>query len=546
MAKNEDQVFEIPQELGTLTQYEIIRRLGSGGMGIVYLAENLLMGRRKEALKILNDFQLQNRHVKDRFLQEIAVAANLHHPHIVTSYATYQVGKLTVFAMEFVEGLDLETYVRKNGPLPVVAACAITRQVAAGLQYAHEMKTIHRDIKPANLMLAKSGSRDIVKILDFGLAKAQFEATQYGGLTASGTVMGTPHYMAPEQTLSAADVDIRADIYSLGCTLYHLLAGSPPFGGSVFEILRAHNEQSPKPISSIRSDIPSGLEVTLGKMLAKNPSERLSEPRQVVRELASFAKHGTSKQAVESPLVHVASAKPDSQSPLEQSISTVDTDRDLSKLKKDTIPVAANAEDSPNRFFRIPCKRLFQAIMRPPVNQNVWLVTLLTLYVLAFGINFVFSLYIGYDGLEVWPIYADHAESSSWVLPLQINCGFMGTLPFVLAIFGALSPKYIESRLLLSLSLVGILAFVAFWSWNVDDTLIGIASVIAVYCFTVLMLLQLRWGLGFRLQGEQGEARLLGVLDLWIRSARLYFLMELSFMCVAPVVALPSILCTWL
>src|SRR5262249_30649156 len=146
-------------------------------------------------------------------------AAQLHHPNIVTAYAAFRSGADLVLAMEYVEGLDLARLVEAKGPLPVAHACHYVHQVASGLQHAHEQGVAHHNIKPGNLMLARSGSRAVVKILDFGLSQA-------------GQWLGTPDYIAPEQTLDAQSADIRADIYSLGCTLYHLLTGHPPFQGA--------------------------------------------------------------------------------------------------------------------------------------------------------------------------------------------------------------------------------------------------------------------------------------------------------------------------
>ncbi len=257
-------------------------------MSLVYLAENLNMGQRKEALKILNDSQMRQSGSQERFDQEIAVAAQLYHPNIVTAFNSIRLPSLTVFAMQYVEGQDLEQYIRSKGPLRIATACGVIRQVAAGLQYAMEKTTIHRDIKPANLMLTKVGAKDVVKILDFGLAKAQLEAETDVALTATGMGMGTPQYMAPEQLLSASTVDIRADIYSLGCTLYFLLTGKAPFNGTQYEIYHAHQTQDATSLNLIRSDVPVALAAVVAKMMAKEPSKRFQRPDQVAAALAPF------------------------------------------------------------------------------------------------------------------------------------------------------------------------------------------------------------------------------------------------------------------
>src|SRR5205085_12473387 len=144
-------------------------------------------------------------------------------------YSALQAGELLVLAMEYVQGEDLAHFVRAHGRLPVANACYYVQQVALGLQHAFEKGMVHRDIKPQNLILAREGKKHVVKILDFGLAKASREGEEADrGLTGTGWMMGTPDYIAPEQALDAARADIRADIYSLGCTLYYLLSGNPP------------------------------------------------------------------------------------------------------------------------------------------------------------------------------------------------------------------------------------------------------------------------------------------------------------------------------
>ena len=149
----------------------------------------------------------------------------------MTAYSAARIGESIVFAMEYVEGLDLSRLVKAKGPLPVGHACNFVHQAALGLQHAHEEGLVHRDIKPGNLMLARTGDRPIVKVLDFGLAKATREEKADHGLTSEGQALGTPDYIAPEQILDAPTADIRADIYSLGGTLYYLLTGHPPVPG---------------------------------------------------------------------------------------------------------------------------------------------------------------------------------------------------------------------------------------------------------------------------------------------------------------------------
>ncbi|QDV71743.1 Serine/threonine-protein kinase PrkC [Rosistilla carotiformis] len=288
MSSDDSTIPNLHPELAALQQYRFVEQLGAGGMSLVYLAENLHMGRRKEALKILNESQTRQSGSRERFDQEIAVAAQLQHPNIVTAYSAMKLASLSVFAMQYVEGKDLDKFVRSKGAMRIDTACGVIRQVAAGLQYAMEMRTIHRDIKPANLMLTKVGAKHVVKILDFGLAKSQMEAETQVALTSTGMGMGTPQYMAPEQLRSAATVDIRADIYSLGCTLYFLLAGKPPFTGTQYEVYHAHQSQEAKWLNLVRTDVPAELAAVVAKMMAKEPSTRFQCPKDVGTALAPF------------------------------------------------------------------------------------------------------------------------------------------------------------------------------------------------------------------------------------------------------------------
>ena len=272
--------------------YELISELGEGGMGVVYLARNRVMDRR-EVLKVVSGHLMNRRGVSDRFLAEIRNAAKLHHPNIVTAYSTSRAGAGIVFAMEFVDGYDLSKLVKARGPLPIAHACNFVYQAALGLQYAHERGMVHRDIKPSNLIVAREGKRPVVKILDFGLAKATLEGPVDGGLTHEGQMLGTPDYIAPEQISDARRADIRADIYSLGCTLYYLLSGRPPFQGtSLYDILQAHHSMDAAPLNLARPEVPVGLAALVGKMMAKEPERRFQEPKEVAQALKPFFQDG--------------------------------------------------------------------------------------------------------------------------------------------------------------------------------------------------------------------------------------------------------------
>jgi serine/threonine protein kinase len=294
----------LPSELAGHPDYEVIRELGQGGMGTVYLALNRLMGRH-EVLKVVSSHMINRRGVLDRFLGEIRNAARLHHANIVTAYSAMRIGDSIVFAMEYVEGLDLSRLVKTKGPLPIAHACNFVHQAALGLQHAHEKGMVHRDIKPSNLMLSRSGNRAAIKVLDFGLAKVKSEGDVDGGLTHEGQMLGSPEYVAPEQTIDARNADIRADIYSLGCTLYYLLTGGPPFRAtSLYELLQAHHSMDALPLNVARPEVPVELAAIVATMMAKEPERRFQTPKEVAQALAPFFKPGqvTSKPSGPPPL----------------------------------------------------------------------------------------------------------------------------------------------------------------------------------------------------------------------------------------------------
>ncbi|KKL18613.1 hypothetical protein LCGC14_2473780 [marine sediment metagenome] len=239
---------QIPQELREQSKYRIVRLLGRGGMGAVYEAFHERMDRRV-AIKIINPSLVDHPQALARFDQEVKTAAKLDHPNVAHAYDADEFGTLRVLIMEFVPGQSFDSLLRQRGRLTVVEACRLVRQAMVGLDHAHARGMVHRDLKPQNLMLTPDGK---VKILDFGLAKIASEQKQAQALTRTNALMGTPHYLAPEQALDAAKADIRADIYSLGCTLYCLLRGAPPFDGeSEMKVLLAHQHETPRPLCEV-------------------------------------------------------------------------------------------------------------------------------------------------------------------------------------------------------------------------------------------------------------------------------------------------------
>ena len=272
---------ECPLELLDHPRYLVLGSLGKGGMGAVFKAQHRVM-KRFVALKVIAEHLVSDPSIIGRFRREIEVAARLSHPNIVTAYDAEQVGSCHFLVMEYVEGIDLAKYMKKKGALPLNHACHFIRQAALGLQHAHECGMVHRDIKPANLMLTTTG---VVKIMDFGLARLAREGASWGGLTAQNIMMGTADYMAPEQGDDAQKADVRADIYSLGCTLFHLLAGRPPFAGSsMMQTLLAHTTTAP-PLEDLPAGTPEIVRTVLAKMLQKDPARRYQTPDEVAKAL---------------------------------------------------------------------------------------------------------------------------------------------------------------------------------------------------------------------------------------------------------------------
>jgi serine/threonine protein kinase/FKBP-type peptidyl-prolyl cis-trans isomerase/WD40 repeat protein len=339
----------LPPELANHPQYEVVSELGRGGMGVVYLATHRLSGRH-EVLKVMNKELMVRSGSKERFLREIKSAAMLDHPNVVKMYTAMEMGDLMVLVMEYVKGEDLAKLVKAKGRLPVPNACFYAQQTALGLQHAFEKKMVHRDIKPQNLILAREGKKHIVKVLDFGLAKVARETGEQFELTGQGQMLGTPDYVAPEQTLDATNADVRADIYSLGCTLYYLLAGHAPFKGkSLFEILQAHQSMEAKPLDLERPDVPEEVAAIVAKMMAKDPAQRFEQPKEVAQALSPFfrpdAKGAEPKPSQNSQERKSAAQAPEAKEtkPAKSPVSTVET---VAEFESEQVP-SQHAGSSP-------------------------------------------------------------------------------------------------------------------------------------------------------------------------------------------------------
>jgi hypothetical protein len=258
----------IGTEIGT---YRIVEKIGEGGMGVVYKAIDTQLDR-VVAVKALNPEYSRDPALLERFRGEARAQAKLNHPNLATLYAFLVENGAAYMAMEFVDGETFHAMLARRGPIPAAEAVPLFRQALAGIGHAHRLGIVHRDIKPSNIMLNREG---VVKVMDFGLAKSAGDHR----VTRTGVRLGTAYYMSPEQVL-VKPVDARSDIYSLGVTLYELLAGQAPFrADSEFEILNDHVNTAPQPPSQLHP-IPGGIETAVLKALAKNPDQRFQSVEQ--------------------------------------------------------------------------------------------------------------------------------------------------------------------------------------------------------------------------------------------------------------------------
>ena len=265
----------IPPELANHPRFRIIREIGPVRHGVVYEAEDQT-DQKRVALKVVSSHPLGNPEATQRIRTEIEALRRLVHPNIVAAYAALQMGELYLLVMEYVQGASLTRLVERKGPLPIEAACYFAQQAALGLQHVYEHGMVHRDLRPQNLMVVTSTGQ--IKILDFGLAWVTEDSKQEPPPSPLGCFTETPDYVAPEQALDARSADIRSDIYSLGCTLYFLLTGQPPFVEETPEKdVRAHVEKEPLPLDRVRPEVPLALSALVARMLAKDPQQRFSD-----------------------------------------------------------------------------------------------------------------------------------------------------------------------------------------------------------------------------------------------------------------------------
>ena len=284
-----------------LNEYKILDRLGQCRMAGVFKAVHTLG--QVVAIKALPPSLAKDATLRARFQREARLAMRLKHPNIVRAFQLGEAAGVHYLVMEYLEGETLAEVLKRRGKLPPAEAVRLVYQALQGLQHIHEQGLIHRDLKPGNLMVVAGGpddtSRATVKILDIGLGRALLEEVRPSGqpadepLTVAGEVVGTPDYLAPEQARDARAADIRADIYSMGCMLYHILAGQPPFPDTnlLNQIVR-HATEAPRPLREFNPAVPDGLQQIVNWMMAKDPAQRYQTPERAAQALQVFLAAG--------------------------------------------------------------------------------------------------------------------------------------------------------------------------------------------------------------------------------------------------------------
>ena len=278
-----------------LGKYKLLGHIGTGGMSSVYLAEHTGL-HHKRAIKVLPKSRVKDASYLARFRLEAKAIASLNHPNIVVAYDIDNEGDVHYIVMEYVDGLDLQQLVKRDGPLDFAYAAELTRQAACGLEHAHGKGVIHRDIKPANLLIDQDG---VVRLLDMGLALMSAGEEMSLTVAHNENVLGTADYLAPEQALDSHGVDHRADLYGLGCTLYYLISGQPPFpDGTLAQRIAKHQSEMPKPLRQLRADCPGELEGICVKLMQKEPKYRYATATDVKEALEKYLQTAPSKKTV--------------------------------------------------------------------------------------------------------------------------------------------------------------------------------------------------------------------------------------------------------
>lgn len=321
-------------------KYKLLERLGGGGMGVVFKAHHPMTDR-TVALKVMARSLVKDPAAAARFQREVRLVCALNHPNIITAYDADCAAGTYFLVMEYGQGRDLRAWLREYGRLPVAWSCECARQAALALQHAHERGLVHRDIKPENLLVDgdPASGRPVVKILDMGLARLMdVETTEDAQVATGGQLLGTPDYVAPEQAEDNRKADIRSDIFSLGCTLFRLLTGQSAFpGDDAVQKLMARLTRDAPLLSSLRGDIPDGLDEVVARMVARAPDDRYQTPAEVAEALSPFASEG--QTTATAPLLH----NPPEEPQYEEAVSAVDVavDTFLTQLANQTEAEAA-------------------------------------------------------------------------------------------------------------------------------------------------------------------------------------------------------------
>lgn len=385
-----NQIFRGKGDSLALGQYVLLNPLGEGGMGQVFTARHRRLDR-IDAVKILRRESLRSPQAISRFHSEIETAARLSHPNVVHAYDADEVNGTHFFAMEYVDGIDLARCVKQFGPVPVSTACDYIRQAALGLQHAFERGLVHRDIKPANLLVTRRGG--VVKILDMGLARFTHPdpSEQQAGVSHEGTLVGTLDFLSPEQAMNSSQVDIRGDLYSLGCTFYYLLTGQVPFpGGAPLEKLARHRWSEPTSVDRLRPEVSPAIASVVSRLMAKEPSERFQTPAELARTL--------SQRVAQTVAVPIFAGRPPSRSAPAATQATVatqvptivagvseDTADDWNAILADSAGQAAGVSASSLKMRRQVEERRVRLVLG--ISFGVGLVLLLLLVVLVWSLS---------------------------------------------------------------------------------------------------------------------------------------------------------------
>ncbi len=273
--------------------YEILGKLGEGGLGVVYKARQLSMGR-TVALKVLHEKWVGDDEFRKRFLVEARLVGRLSHQNLIQVFDVGRYKSTLYYSMEFVNGETVEVMLDRDGPLDIQGAIDIAFQIGRALHYLSTKKIVHRDVKPGNIMLTRSR---IAKLGDFGFVKSSLDSV----LSPDGEVLGTPDYISPEAALGDRNLDFRSDLYSLGATFYHMLTGKPPFGGTGSAVMEAHIRDNPPSMLASNPDLPPRACTIVERMMAKNPDDRFQSYEELFEDLEMLRLETKPETAEEEP-----------------------------------------------------------------------------------------------------------------------------------------------------------------------------------------------------------------------------------------------------